>query len=50
MNERKDDMNKTIRTILIVIGVAAAAALSMHLLVSSGTLDVPGLFRRLHGG
>jgi hypothetical protein len=41
---------RTIRTILIVIGAAAAAALAMHLLVSSGTLDMPGLFRRLHGG
>ena len=43
-------MNKTIRTILIVIVAAAAVALSMHLLVSSGTLHLPELFRRLHGG
>ena len=43
-------MSKTIRTILIVIVAAAAAAIAMHLLVSSGTLDLHGLFRRLHGG
>lgn len=42
-------MSKTIRTILIVIGVVVVAAIAMHLLVSSGTLDMPGLFRRLHG-
>ena len=46
----RNRMSRTIRTILIVIGVAVAAALAMHLLVSSGTLDMPGLFRRLHGG
>jgi hypothetical protein len=43
-------MSKTIRTILVVIGVAVVVALAMHLLASSGTLDMPGLFRRLHGG
>jgi hypothetical protein len=43
-------MNRTLRTILIVVGVVAVVAVTMHLLVSSGTLDVPGLFRRLHGG
>jgi hypothetical protein len=43
-------MSKTIRTILIVVGVAVAVGLATHLLVSSGTLNLPGLFRRLHGG
>jgi hypothetical protein len=52
MNEqgKENHMHKTIRTIVIVVVVVAAVALTMHLLVSSGTLDVPGLFRRLHGG
>jgi hypothetical protein len=43
-------MHKTIRTIVIVVVVVAVVGVAMHLLVSSGTLDSPGFFRRLHGG
>jgi hypothetical protein len=42
-------MSKTLRTILIVMGVLVVLGLAAHLARSNGLFDLPAIFRRLHG-